>query len=131
MRVALTTVLGYVFAIPLPRWLGIPAVWGAAGLTASAGLAGWVEMLLLRDTLNGRIGRTGLPLEFVAKLWGAALVGAAAAWAVKLRLPAMHPAFAAILVLGPYGAIFFAATRALQVPEASAALGRLVRRRRR
>ena len=130
VRVALTTVLGYVFAIPLPKALGIPAVWGAAGLTASAGLASWVEMWLLRDTLNGRIGRTGLPLEFVAKVWGAALVGAAAAWAVKMRLPAMHPAFAAILVLGPYGAIFFAATRALQVPEASAALGRLVRRRR-
>ena len=130
VRVALTTVLGYVFAIPLPRALGIPAVWGAAGLTASAGLASWVEMWLLRDTLNARIGRTGLPLEFVAKVWGAALVGASAAWAVKLRLPDLHPVFVAILVLGPYGAVFFAATRALQVPEASAALGRLVRRRR-
>src|SRR5437870_250305 len=41
VRVTLTTVLGYVFAIPLPRWLGISSVWGAAGLTASAGLAGW------------------------------------------------------------------------------------------
>src|SRR5262249_42870691 len=40
-RVVLTTVLGYLFAIPVPRWLGIPALWGAAGLTASAGLAGW------------------------------------------------------------------------------------------
>ena len=52
VRVALTTVLGYLFAIPLPRWLGVPALWGAAGLTASAGIAGWVEMLLLRRTLN-------------------------------------------------------------------------------
>ena len=43
-----TTVLGYLFAIPLPRMLGVPPLWGAAGLTASAGLAGWVEMLLLR-----------------------------------------------------------------------------------
>ena len=32
------TVLGYLFAIPLPRWLGVPAMWGAAGLTVSAGL---------------------------------------------------------------------------------------------
>src|SRR5207249_5195016 len=39
VRVVLTTVLGYLFAIPLPRWLGIPTIWGAAGLTASAGLA--------------------------------------------------------------------------------------------
>jgi len=49
IRVALTTVLGYLFAIPLPRLLGIPQVWGAAGLTSSAGIAGWVEMLLLGE----------------------------------------------------------------------------------
>ncbi len=48
VRVVLTTVLGYVFAIPLPRALGVELSWGAAGLTASAGIAGWVEMLLLR-----------------------------------------------------------------------------------
>src|SRR6185436_16442973 len=76
VRVTLTTVAGYIFAIPLPRWLGIPAIWGAAGLTASAGLAGWVEMLLLRRTLNRRIGRTGLPADYVAKLWTAAVAGA-------------------------------------------------------
>ena len=39
IRVALTTVLGYFFAIPLPRMLGVPQSWGAAGLTASAGQA--------------------------------------------------------------------------------------------
>ncbi len=103
-------------------------MWGAAGLTASAGLASWVEMWLLRGTLNGRIGRTGLPRVFVAKVWGAAMAGAGAAWAVKLRLPALHPVIVAALVLGPYGLVFFAVTRALQVPEASAALGRLMRR---
>ena len=130
VRVALTTVLGYLFAIPLPRALGIPAVWGAAGLTASAGLAAWVEMWLLRGTLNGRIGRPACRSRSSAKVWGAAAAGAAVAWAVKLRLPPLHPVVVAVLVLGPYGAVFFAATRALQVPEASAALGRLVRRRR-
>ena len=60
VRVALTTALGYLFAIPLPRWLGVPPLWGAAGLTASAGIAGWVEMLMLRRVLNARIGWTGL-----------------------------------------------------------------------
>ena len=48
VRVALTTVLGYAAAFRLPRPLGIAPRWGAAGLTASAGVAGWVEMLLLR-----------------------------------------------------------------------------------
>src|SRR5207247_7113439 len=66
VRVMLTTVLGYLFALPLPRLLGVPMIWGAAGLTASAGIAGWVEMLLLRRTLNDRIGPTGLPAAYVA-----------------------------------------------------------------
>jgi putative peptidoglycan lipid II flippase len=125
IRVALTTVLGYVFAIPLPRWIGISSVWGAAGLTASAGLAGWVEMLLLRRALNARIGRTGLPATYVAKLWGSAAAAGGAAWSVKLALPLLHPAITATVVLGVYGLIFLGATLVFRVPEASAALARV------
>ena len=130
VRVLLTTVLGYVFAIPLPRWLGISSAWGAAGLTASAGLAGWVEMLLLRRALNERIGRTGLPAGYVAKLWGSAIAGGAAAWAVKLALPIVHPAVSAAVVLGAYSLTFLTVTLVLRVPEASAALARVSRIRR-
>ena len=127
VRVVLTTVLGYVFAIPLPRALGVELSWGAAGLTASAGIAGWVEMLLLRSTLNARIGRTGLPAEYVAQLWGSATAGAAVAWGVKILLPPAHPILTAIAVLGPYGVVFFAMTFLLRIPEASAAFSRLRR----
>lgn len=130
VRVVLTTVLGYVFAIPLPRWLGISSAWGAAGLTASAGLAGWVEMLLLRRALNERIGKTGLPAGYVAKLWGSAIAGGAVAWAVKLALPMLHPAITAAAVLGAYGLIFLMATLFLRVPEASAVLERVTQLRR-
>src|SRR5258705_2227959 len=59
LRVVLTTVLGYICALPIPRALGLPSMWGAAGLTASAGVAGWVEMLMLRSTLNARVAHTG------------------------------------------------------------------------
>ena len=128
VRVALTTVLGYLFAIPLPRALGLELSWGAAGLTASAGIAGWVEMLLLRAKMNARIGRTGLPAAYLAQLWGAALAGAAVAWGVKLALPPLHPIVSALLVLGPYGAVFLAMTLLLGIPEASTALARVVRR---
>jgi putative peptidoglycan lipid II flippase len=130
VRVALTIVLGYVFAFPLPRLLGVPPAWGAAGLTASAGLAGWVEMLLLRRTMNARIGPTGLPAAYVASLWGSALAAAAVAWAVKLALPPLHPIVTAALVLAPYGVVFFGAAAALSVPEASVALERVITRRR-
>jgi len=40
VRVALTTVLGYLFAIPLPHLIGIDAHWGAAGLTRRPALRG-------------------------------------------------------------------------------------------
>ncbi len=128
VRVALTTALGLVFAFPLRRALGLAEIWGAAGLTASAGLAGWVEMLLLRATLNRRIGPSGLPREYVAKLWAAAVAGAAVAFAIKRGLPPLHPIAVAALVLGAYGVVFVAATLAWRIPEAAAAFSRLRRR---
>jgi putative peptidoglycan lipid II flippase len=128
VRVVLTTVLGYLFAIPLPRLLGVPQAWGAAGLTASAGIAGWVEMLLLRRTLNARVGTTGLPASYVVKLWTAAAAGAAVAWAVKLSIPPLPPIIAAMLIIGPYGLVFLAMTLALRVEGAAQTLRIVLRR---
>ncbi len=130
LRLVLTATMGYLFALPLPRALGISPQWGAAGLTASAGISAWIEMLLLRRTLNRRIGRTGLQPAYVTKLYASALVAAAAAWGVKLVLPALHPAVIAALVLAPYGLVYFAATAALRIPEIALVLGRLRARRR-
>ena len=125
IRVALTTVLGYLFAIPLPHVLGISASWGAAGLTASAGIAGWIEMLLLRRTMNSRIGKTGLPASFTFKLAVSAIAGAAAAWGVKLALPSLHPIIAAIAILGTYGVTYFAMAALFKTPEIAGVLSRL------
>jgi len=127
IRVTLTTILGYLFAIPLPPAIGLDPKWGVAGLTASAGIAGWVEFALLRRSLNKRIGRTGLPLSYVAKLWLAAAVGAGVGWAIKLSVGAHHPAIIAGLVLLPFGLIYFAVTAALKVPELNAVLGRVLK----
>ena len=123
IRVILTTVLGYLCAIPLPHWLGLNPMWGAAGLTSSAGVAGWVEMFLLRSSLNRRIGRTGLAPSFVAALWSAAGLGAAVGWGVKLGMPSAHPIVTAIAVLGAYGVVFVGVAFVLRVPEV-----RMVRR---
>jgi putative peptidoglycan lipid II flippase len=127
LRVFLTTVLGYLCAIPLPRLLGIAPRWGVAGLTISAGVASWVEFTLLRRTLNGRIGRTGLPKDYLAKLWIAALGAAAVGWAIHHYFLHHSPILAAVLVLGPYGAVYFGATAALQLPEARSLFARAFR----
>ncbi len=128
IRVVITTVLGYLCAIPLPGFLGVRAIWGTAGLTASAGVAGWVEMLLLRKTMNARIGRTGLPVGLVVRLWTSAIIGAAVAFALKLAIPPLHPIITAVVVLAPYGLVFLGMTLALRIPEASSALARVRRR---
>jgi putative peptidoglycan lipid II flippase len=127
VRVTLTTVLGYLFAIPLPHLLGIPARWGAAGLTSSAGIAGWAEMLLLRHALSRRVGSTGMPMAYVATLWAAAAAAAVLAWAVKLALPPLHPVIVAAAVLTPYGLGYFGATLAMHIPEAQATVRRVLR----
>ena len=125
VRVALTAALGYVAAVFGPGWIGIGSRWGAAGLTASAGVAGWVEFLLLRRTLAGRIGRIVLPPRFLPRLWAAAIVGAAVAWAIKLAAPPMNPVVLGILTLGPYGLIYLGLTLGLGIPQAKEFLQRV------
>jgi len=117
VRVVLTSVLGYVCSIPVPAWLGIESRWGAAGLTASAGIAGWGEFVLLRRGLNRRIGQTGLAASFVARLWGAALVGTAVGWGLKILLGSRHPLPVAIVVLGGYGLTYFGVTFMLGIED--------------
>ena len=129
VRVALTIVLGYLFAIPLPLQLGLDPRWGAAGLTASAGMAGWIEFYLLRRGLLPRLGSTRVPVSFVARLWVSALAAAAAGWVVKLALEGRHPLFLALFSLGMYGAAYFAISASLGVPHARRLLGRLAGRR--
>jgi putative peptidoglycan lipid II flippase len=130
VRVALTTGLGYVCAIPLPRWLGIDPRWGVAGLTASAGFAGWVEFALLRRALNRRLGRTGLPASLVAKLWLSAGLAAAAAWSIKRFGGLQDPILLGAAVLTPYGLTYFGAAYLLRVEECKETLGRFLRSRR-
>jgi putative peptidoglycan lipid II flippase len=127
VRVILTTVLGYFCALPLPRMLGIEPRWGVAGLTISAGIASWVEFHLLRRTLSRRIGRTGLPADYLAKLWAVALVAAAAGWAIHRYGGHHDPILFALLVLGPYGIIYFAGTWALGLAEARALFSRFLK----
>jgi putative peptidoglycan lipid II flippase len=126
LRVALTTALGYLCALPLPRMLGIDPRWGVAGLTASAGVAGWVEFALLRRTLNRRIGVTGLPVSLTARLWGSAAVAAATAWGVKVAIGPVSHYLAAAAILSAYGAMYFALTFAMGVEECERAVRRFI-----
>ncbi|HXC32547.1 MAG TPA: murein biosynthesis integral membrane protein MurJ [Verrucomicrobiae bacterium] len=117
IRVALTTVLGYLSAIPLPHALGIDSRWGVAGLTISAGVSSWIEFTLLRRTLNRRIGATGLTPAYLAKGWGAALVAAAIGRGILMAAGRRNPILLAIVVLGPYGLAYFGVAAAFGMSE--------------
>ncbi len=127
-RVALTSMLGIAFALYLPSMLGLQERWGVAGLTVSAGIAGWVEFFLLRRKLNRRIGQSGLPPSVLLRLWGAGIVAAGGGWGAKLLIPALHPALAAAVVLIPFGGVYLVATAGLGIAESKALLSKIRRR---
>jgi putative peptidoglycan lipid II flippase len=128
VRVVLTTALGYLAALPLPPLLGIEPRWGVAGLTISAGIASWVEFTLLQRSLRRRTGHVGLPFSFLVQVWIAALGAAAAARGLLLVLGPRGPILLAVLVLGLFGGVFFAAGLAMKLPEARSMLSLLRRK---
>ncbi len=115
IRVAITTVLGYFFALKLPGFFHLNTSWGTAGLTSSAGIAGWIEFLLLRKKLNNRIGKTGLEKKYMVCLWSAALLAALLSWGIKIWSGVHPPILLAIFVLFPYGGFYLLMTRAVGI----------------
>jgi putative peptidoglycan lipid II flippase len=152
LRVTLTAALGWIFALPLRPLLirlleamGVPLpivghgtmALGAIALTATAGIAGWIEFFLLRRALARRIGRTAVPASYLLRLWSSAIAAGAGSAAFNLfvmrrvatHLPRVLPHVRdGAIVCGIFGVIYFAATLLLQVPEAKATVGRVMRR---
>jgi len=118
IRLVAVTGLGLVAALVLPQRFGIAPIWGAAGLTASAGISGWIEFVLLRRSVSRRIGRTGLPASDAVKLWTAAIVAAGIAWIVKLAIPWTNPLVRGALVLPAFGLAYLACGAALGIDAA-------------
>ena len=147
IRVTLTGVLGYLFALPLRpllidllRFAHIPLpvsekLLGAIALTATAGVAGWLEFLLLRRALARRIGAVSLAPSYLLRLWIAALSAGVAGAALnmfvlpRIPLPAIFPHVRdGIITCGVFGIIYFAVALVLAVPEARATMQRFIRR---
>jgi putative peptidoglycan lipid II flippase len=127
VRVALTLVLGYLSAIILPPHLGVARQWGVVGLTASAGIAAWVEFSLLRWKLNRRLGATGLDRPYLARLWGMALAASIAALCVKYSFHA-GPRLTGLAVIPVYGGIYLGLAYWLHLPELTRLAGHAFRR---
>jgi putative peptidoglycan lipid II flippase len=95
---------------------------GAVGLTLSAGMAGWIEFLLLRRSLQARIGSTALPRHYPAKIWLAALCASGVGWAAGryVNLGIRWANLGVILVA--FGLIYVLITLLAGIPEARSLL---------
>ncbi len=129
VRVTLTSGLGLFAALYLPQMLGVDRRLGLVGLTATAGIAGWVEFFLLRREMSKRIGHTGVAASHTLKLWLAAIASAGIAWGIKLGLLGVPKSVWAITVIAAYGASYLIITTLLGIKEATDMTARLRRRR--
>lgn len=74
VRVILGSGVGMVAALYLPNLLGLSADWGTTGLTAAAGLAGWVEYFLLKASLEKKLGPVPSDHRFLIKVLVSAIL---------------------------------------------------------
>lgn len=109
IRVALVSVLGFLLARTLPGYLHLTAEqqrYATAGLTVSAGIAGWVEFALLRQALQRRLGAVGIPFWFLFKAWLLAVVAAVPATGLRWVLPARLITLRGLVILTAFGLIY-------------------------
>jgi putative peptidoglycan lipid II flippase len=143
-RLTMTAILGVTFAFPLRPALvafmtgvlrlPMPGIergelaLGAVGVTIASALAGWLECILLRRALFGRIGGVPMGGAFLARVWGSAIVAGVAgaafglsfADAVRGLLPTvggLHRIGAAVAVAGVFGVVYLAAAWLLRIEE--------------
>jgi putative peptidoglycan lipid II flippase len=129
IRVTLTLSLGYLCALQLPRLIGVDPRWGTAGPTLSAGIAGWLEFLLLRRALHRQIGAVPSSRSRIAKLWLVAIAAATVSWGIKRVLPFNAPLLVGPSVLIPFAAVYLGVTQWIGIANLGA-VGRLLTRRR-
>ena len=130
VRVAITGVTGYLFALPVREWLGYGPAWGAFGLTASAGFAAWVEFLLLRRWLGRRIGTVPIPGKLGLACLAGALVAGAAGYGVNVLVAARttHLWPPCVAAIAAFGITYLVIMTLAKIPEAGAFTGRITRR---
>src|ERR1700730_10585085 len=131
VRVTLTLVLGYLCAIPLPHLIGLDQRWGVVGLTASAGVAAWVEFVMLRLSLNRRLGWTGIERRYLIRLWAIALGAAALGIALKFSMPHAGARLTSFAVIVAYGATYLGMAYVTNEPELKRFVDYAARRMRR
>ena len=96
---------------------------------ASAGLAGWVEFLLLRRALQRRIGSVTIAPKTIARAWLTALGSAAVASLFRLTIPPTWHVARGLVILGVFGTLYLVGAQLTGLLDGTSILRRVLRRR--
>lgn len=111
LRVGVSIVFGVSLMIPADR-LGFASLrLGAAGLAVGSAVGAWLEYLLLRRALRGRIGDHGPASPTVTRVALAATLAAAVGVGLQTVLPPAHPMIVALETLIPFGVVYLGTTK--------------------
>ncbi len=136
LRVTVSAALGAALMLPLDRVIvgsGTPAPGGslyrlgAVGLALGAGVAAWLEYMLLRRTITRRFGPVRLAGGRLGRIAVAGLAACVVALAGRWAVGTLPPLLAAPLVLATAGLAYLGTAAALGLTEAGELLGRLSR----
>lgn len=150
IRVGLGIALGYYAVRILPGQLGLPEHLGAVFITVTTGVTAWVEMSLLRAGLRREIGALPSTGRQLARVWLAALIAGVVVLGLKVWLgtrfgtvsavtaewggaffapPDLPRIVTSLSLLALFGAVYGVICLALRVPQATALVNRVLRRK--
>src|SRR5688572_16523423 len=93
--------------------------YGAIPLAAAAGLAAWYEWFMLRNRLARRLGHVPAGRRAILRMIAAAVVAGVLARILYVSLPDWEPLIQAMIVLPPFGILYFVVANLLGVKEAA------------
>jgi putative peptidoglycan lipid II flippase len=126
--VVLSGILGVSLATWGTSFTGLPPLWGAVGLSAASGCAGWIEFFLLKNHLiTARAINPQVEKRFITLLALTSVLSAAICYPLKNYFSVFHPALAAGIILPLYGGLYAGITVACKIPEAIALFSKIKR----
>lgn len=135
LRQAMVSFAAQTLHVGLPDIEEAPVSIGAAALSLAAAIAGWVEFLMLRRSMDRRIGTTRLPRSFTGQVWLAALLaGIASALLAPFALGwisgagRMSNIIRAVMLCAVFGVVYFSVASLSGLPEVRSLANRFRRR---
>jgi len=103
IRVALSSILGVVLSLYVPKWFGFPAIYGLVGISLASSLSAIVEHLMLKRAVAKIIGVMDSKLFFILKhTVVATIVAMVALFVYHLLGSEMRPILVGAVVLPIY-----------------------------